>query len=106
VNQNEYFLRENGFLSILNNEEKTMNTVRVCITSEGFIPILESVRKELDLKPLQMVMLHAEQGKLVVEKPSRQQVIAELGHLCDELRSGKPLELIWSEIEAGREEER
>jgi len=83
-----------------------MNTVRVSITSEGFIPIPESVRKELDLKPLQMVTLHTEQGRLVVEKPSRQQVIAELGRLCDQLRSGEPLEQIWTEIEAGREKER
>jgi len=53
-----------------------------------------------------MVMLHTEQGRLIVEKPSRQQVIAELGRLCNELRSGEPLEQIWAEIEAGREEER
>lgn len=83
-----------------------MNGVRVCITSEGFIPIPENVRKELDLNPSQMVMLHTEQGRLIVEKPSRQQVIAELGRLCNELRSGEPLEQIWAEIEAGREEER
>jgi antitoxin component of MazEF toxin-antitoxin module len=85
---------------------KAMNTIRVCITSEGFIPIPESVRKELDLKPAQMVMLHTEPGRLIVEKPSRQQVIAELECLCNELRSGEPLEQIWAEIEAGREEER
>lgn len=83
-----------------------MNAVRVCITSEGFIPIPESVREELDLKPARMVMLHTEQGRLIVEKPPRQQVIAELERLCNELRSGEPLEQIWAEIEAGREEER
>jgi len=83
-----------------------MNVFRVCITPEGSIPIPESVRKELDLKPTQMVILHTEQGKLIVEKPSRQQVIAELERLCNELRSGEPLEQIWAEIESGREEER
>jgi len=83
-----------------------MNGVRVCITQEGFIPIPESVRKELDLKPSQTVMLHIEQGKLIVEKPSRHRVIAEFERLCNELRSGEPLEQIWAEIEVGREEER
>jgi bifunctional DNA-binding transcriptional regulator/antitoxin component of YhaV-PrlF toxin-antitoxin module len=83
-----------------------MNAVRVCITSEGFIPIPESVRKELDLKPAQVVMLYTEQGKLIVEKPSRRQIIAELERFCSELRSGEPLEQIWPELEAGREEER
>lgn len=67
-----------------------MNGVRVHITPEGFIPIPESVRKELDLKPSQTVMLHTEQGRLIVEKPSRQQIIAELERLCNELRSGEP----------------
>ena len=41
-----------------------------------------------------------------MEKPFRQQVIAELEHLCNELRGDEPLEQIWAEIEAGREEER
>ncbi len=83
-----------------------MNATKGCITSEGFIPIPESMRQELGLKPAQMVMLHTEQGRLIVERPARQQVTDELERLCNELRSGEPLEQIWAEIEQGREEER
>jgi len=38
-----------------------------------------------------------------MEKPRREDILAEIEQLCSELRSGEPLSAISSQIEAGRE---
>jgi len=83
-----------------------MSAAKVVMIADGCVPIPLEMQKEVGFKPLQPVIVRAEGERLIVEKPSRQDLAAEISRLCAELRSGEPLQQIWAEIEEGREDTR
>ena len=83
-----------------------MSTAKVVMLADGCVPIPSEMQKEAGLKPFQLVLVRTEGERLIVEKPSPQDLAVEIGKLCAELRSGEPLQQIWAEIEREREDAR
>jgi len=81
-------------------------TATVIVTEDGCIPVPPDMQRELRLLPSQPVEVRTENGHLVVEPPSQEQILAEIDALAHELRTGEPLAEIWAEVEAGREDDR
>ena len=81
-------------------------TATVTITEDGCVPIPPEMRQELRLLPSQPVQLRVENGHLVVEPPSQEQILLEIEALAQQLRTDESLAEIWAEVEAGREDDR
>lgn len=74
--------------------------VTVQVTDEGAIPIPETLRRELGLKPLQTVSLRTdpEHGQLVVQLAAREEIGERIVELMSEALQG----VAARDIQAGR----